>query len=338
MVTDLRPSPELGATERKGLRMRLTVSMIVPVYNASAYLDLTIPTFLAAVEAWPGAELIIVDNGSSDGSWEYVRAIGHPAVRALQKRDAHVGEVRNQGAAVAHGEILVFVDADCLVPPDHLTTVASAFADTGAEAVGAYYAMSPQPSWIEHSWHMMHAPATDGPAAWVPAGNMAIRRQAFERLAGFRGDLTSGEDVDLCYRLEKMGTPVFQDRRIHASHLGNPRTARQFIRKHAWHGEGMLAAGPATLLNRPTVMTLAHWTLVLGGVVLVAVARPSALLSASILVLCLTGVPIVSVLYRSLQKRRFVNPVTSVAAYFLYYIARAISLKRLLWRRLRQSA
>jgi len=311
------------------------MSLIVPVYNACEYLDRTVPTFLAAVEAWPGAELIIVDNGSTDGSWEYVRSIEHPALRVLRKQDAHVGEVRNEGVRAARGEILVFVDADCLVPPEHLVTIAAAFSDSGAEAVGSYYSMSPEPSWIERSWHMMHAPAGDGYAAWVPAGNMAIRRATFERLAGFRRDLTSGEDVDLCYRLERGGTPIFQDRRIRASHLGNPRTATQFIRKHAWHGEGMLAAGRASLFNRPTVMTLVHWTMIVGGVVLVAVSRPPAFLSGGILLLCLTFVPLVSVLFRSLQKRRLVNPLTSGVAYFLYYIARAISLKRLLWRRLR---
>jgi len=304
-------------------------SIIVPVFNALNYLQRTIPVLSSIVEEDPAAELIVVDNGSNDGSWEYLKDVASRKITILREPDVRVGEVRNAGARVARGSTLVFVDSDCLVPDDYLQTVASAFADSGAAAVGAYYSMSLEPNWLERAWYTLHAPVSDGYTTWVPAGNLAVRKAVFDALGGFRGDLSSGEDVEFCTRLQSQGTPVYQSRGIVSHHLGNARKVGDFVRQQAWHGEGMLAAGSRHRSNRPLLMTLLHWSAVGLAVTSVVLTRQPLPTGMLIIVLSAMLIPAATVIFRGIQKRRIVNPVTGSVAYFLYYLARGISLFRI---------
>ena len=304
-------------------------SIVVPVFNALSYLKVTIPVLRTLVEQSPGAELILVDNGSTDGSWEYLQGISSPSVKVLREPDAKVGEVRNTGVRIARGSTLVFVDSDCLVPKDYLLAIESAFSESHASAVGAYYSMSPEPNWLERAWHTLHAPPADGFAAWVPAGNLAVRKSVFDALGGFRADLSSGEDVELCARLQSEGTPVYQSRSIVSHHLGNAQKVGDFVRKHAWHGEGMIDIGNRSRLTRPLVMTLAHWSLVSLTTVAVVVTRQPLIIGVLSIALSSLAIPAATMMFRSFQKRRIVNPITGSAVYFLYYMARGISLFRI---------
>ena len=303
-------------------------TIVVPCYNALHYLRKTLPALLSLVESNPAVELVLVDNGSTDDTWEFLSSHRHARLRVLQNPDALVGEVRNSGARLARGERLVFVDADCLVPCNYLEEIDSAFARSGAAAVGAYYAMSPDPNWLERAWHSLHAPSHEGFVRWVPAGNLAVKKLVFDSIGGFRSDLSSGEDVDLCRRLSECGERVFQSTSIVSHHLGNAKQIRTFVRKHAWHGEGMLAAQGRGRLNRPLLMTLSHWGLLACASVVVAAIRPGLPEGAAILVAAGLVIPAITVGFRSLQKQRWINPVTGCAAYFLYYVSRGISLTR----------
>jgi glycosyltransferase involved in cell wall biosynthesis len=284
------------------------------------------------VASTSGAELIFVDNGSTDGSWERISAYECEHTKSVLAPGVNVGEVRNVGARLATGSVLVFVDSDCLVDSDYLKSIDDALKASGASAVGAYYSMSPDPNWLERAWHRLHEPAADGFTTWVPAGNLAVKTDLFWSVGGFRSDLISGEDVDLCRRIEAKGTPVFQSMRIVSRHLGNAQKVRDFIRKHAWHGEGMIAAEGRRRLSRPLIMTATHWMLVVGTVALVLMIRPPPLRSAITIIIALSLIPVLTVVYRSIQKRRFIEPISGAAAYALYYLARGISLIRLMSR------
>jgi GT2 family glycosyltransferase len=309
-----------------------TFSIIVPVFNALAYLEHTATALRDLVDTTPDAELIFVDNGSTDGSWEKVKSLECENTKTIRKPDVNVGEVRNAGALMAAGSVLVFVDADCLVDSDYLESIRAAMEQSGAAAVGAYYSMSPDPNWLERSWHRLHEPDANGFTSWVPAGNLAVRADVFRSIGGFRADLSSGEDVDLCRRIEATGTPVYQSMSIVSRHLGNAQKASDFIRKHAWHGEGMIAAEGRRRLSRPLIMTVAHWVLIVATVALVLALRQPPVRSALLILLAVSTIPAVTVAYRSIQKRRFIEPISGVAAYALYYLARGVSLIRLLSR------
>jgi glycosyltransferase involved in cell wall biosynthesis len=303
-------------------------SIVVPAYNALGYLQQTLPALLVLVEMNRGVELILVDNGSTDGTWDFVRAAEHPRFICLKRPDVRVGEVRNSGARLARGRILVFVDADCLIEGNYLEEIDKAFAESGAAAVGAYYSMSPSPNWLERSWHFLHAPSGSGFVRWVPAGNLAVRRDVFEAAGRFRSDLRSGEDVEFCRRLHDHGGRVYQSTGIISRHLGNAQRIMDFVRKHAWHGEAMLAVPGESRLSRPLLMTVGHWVLLAVSLAYTLTVRPGVLRSVLIIAAAGLAMPVITVGFRSVQKRRLINPVTGTVAYFLYYFARGLSLLR----------
>jgi glycosyltransferase involved in cell wall biosynthesis len=108
------------------------MSVVVPVYNGCATLERCIEAVLAS--GWDDRELIVVDDGSTDGSAEL--ALRHPVFLLRFDRNRGAAAARNGGARLARGEILFFLDADVVVEPDTLGRVVASFAGApGASAL-----------------------------------------------------------------------------------------------------------------------------------------------------------------------------------------------------------
>jgi glycosyltransferase involved in cell wall biosynthesis len=95
----------------------MTVSVIIPCYNAEPYLAQTIGSVLAQTR--PPDELIVVDDGSTDNSFAIAESFGD-GVRVLSKRSGSASETRNYGASFATGDALMFLDADDVLGPTAL--------------------------------------------------------------------------------------------------------------------------------------------------------------------------------------------------------------------------
>jgi glycosyltransferase involved in cell wall biosynthesis len=93
------------------------VSVIIPAYNAAA----TLPETLASVLAQRAVDLdvVVVDDGSTDGTGEVAAQLGAP-VRVIRQENAGVGAARNRGVDVARGRWVAFIDSDDLWEPDKL--------------------------------------------------------------------------------------------------------------------------------------------------------------------------------------------------------------------------
>ena len=110
------------------------LSIVIPAYNEEAVLEQTLRTLLASVEAIGAPyEVIVVDDASTDRTAEIARSFG-VAVVSINLRK--ISAVRNAGARAAQGEMLIFVDADTLVPPEALASAVEAF-QQGAVGGGA---------------------------------------------------------------------------------------------------------------------------------------------------------------------------------------------------------
>ncbi|HYE91583.1 MAG TPA: glycosyltransferase [Terriglobales bacterium] len=94
------------------------VSVVIPCYDGERFVGEAIASVLAQTHG--ALELIVVDDGSTDGSVERVRAIADPRVRLVTQANAGVAAARNRGAAAACGEYLAFLDQDDLWRPDKL--------------------------------------------------------------------------------------------------------------------------------------------------------------------------------------------------------------------------
>src|SRR5512145_736512 len=127
-------------------------SIIIPAYNASGTIRKCL-TALCASGA-PG-EIIVVDDGSTDGTASLAEA---PGVQVLRlPRSCGPGAARNHGARHAEGETLFFVDADVAVAADAIAEGHRTLAATGAAAVfGSYDAQPSAPGIVSQFRNLLH--------------------------------------------------------------------------------------------------------------------------------------------------------------------------------------
>lgn len=115
--------------------MSTKVSVIVPVYNTSGYLRKCIDSLIDQSIS-DDYEIIIIDDGSTDGSAEicdYYSEIEN--IYVLHKENGGLSDARNRGIEEAHGDYLTFVDSDDYVEKDYLKTLCDAADETGADMV-----------------------------------------------------------------------------------------------------------------------------------------------------------------------------------------------------------
>ena len=165
-------------------------------------------------------EIIVVVDGSTDGTAEALRTLG-PRVRVLEQENRGPAAARNTGARAATGELLIFVDDDMQCVPELVREhVAAHCANRQAGCgefvgLGAIYAAPESPRWlaVEHFNRGLGAPYLsqhDHPGqAWPENvwsfGNTSIRRRVLERVGGFDERFRMREDGELGVRLRAAG-------------------------------------------------------------------------------------------------------------------------------------
>lgn len=93
-------------------------SIVMPLWNKRHVLADTVASVLG--QSWPGFELVVVDDGSTDGSADLVASFDDPRIRMLTQANAGPGPARNAGIEAARHDWIAFLDADDLWLPDHL--------------------------------------------------------------------------------------------------------------------------------------------------------------------------------------------------------------------------
>ncbi|NNF38887.1 MAG: glycosyltransferase [Gemmatimonadetes bacterium] len=198
----------------------------MPVLNGMSLL----PQSVAALEGsdidptlW---RLLVVDDGSTDGTADWVREQGHDVV-TVAGGPLGPGAARNLGAARAEGDLLLFVDADVCVHPDALRRFLRRFdrePRLGA-AFGAYDARPTAPGFVSQYRNLYHRyvhlrGAGDAETFWAGCG--AVRREVFASVGGFdieRFPRPQIEDIELGYRIRDAGWRIALDPDIQSTHL-----------------------------------------------------------------------------------------------------------------------
>lgn len=199
------------------------ISIIVPAYNAREHLDRCLDALLAS--SYTSCEIIVVDDGSTDNTAELARAKGVTVVE--RTRQAGPGAARSEGALRAKGEILLFVDADVLVTEETVALVAKRFTQNpDVDALfGSYDDTPAEEDFLSQyknlSHHYVHQQSgEDAVTFWAGCG--AVRKEVFDRAAGFdqeRYPVPSIEDIELGYRMKKMGCKILLDKALQVKHL-----------------------------------------------------------------------------------------------------------------------
>ena len=115
----------------------VVLSIVIPVYNTANYLESCLSSVLAG--DWADCEILLVDDGSTDGISPGLcdrLSEAHPGlVRVIHQENLGLGGARNSGLEAARGEYLFFLDSDDTIPPHALTTLKEAIRKTGAEII-----------------------------------------------------------------------------------------------------------------------------------------------------------------------------------------------------------
>jgi cellulose synthase/poly-beta-1,6-N-acetylglucosamine synthase-like glycosyltransferase len=232
-----------------------TVSCVVPVLDDAARLRRCLASIARSEYPVQCREVIVVDNGSRDGSDRVALEAG---ARLLTCPGLRVSGLRNRGAAAAHGEILAFIDADHEIDPGWMACAADDLSRPAVGAVGAPYLAPAEVTWVQRTFdRMRHQRSGCFEAEWLASGNLAVWRREFERLHGFDEGLETCEDYDLCQRLRAGGLRLLSDDRLKSVHYGDPATLRQLFRTQLWQGRDNLRAslrGPLTLRGLPSLL------------------------------------------------------------------------------------
>lgn len=117
------------------------ISVIIPAYNAETYLEPCVRSVLQ--QTYQNLEILLIDDGSTDKTWEVCRALAaaDSRVRPIRKENGGVSSARNAGIEAASGAMLLFVDGDDELKENGLEALIEAQQRTGADIVAAWYDM-----------------------------------------------------------------------------------------------------------------------------------------------------------------------------------------------------
>jgi len=224
-------------------------SIIIPTHNRKETLRRSLSA--AIVQDYLNYEVIVVDDGSSDGTGEMVRR-EFPHVRCIrQEPNRGPATARNQGIKVATGEITAFTDDDCLLPPNFLSRLADGYCRyPEAVGVGGYLeapdALLQTNPFACYEAYVTHQVYQAGPEEYLggfecPAGgtnSMSYRKVVLLEVGGFDETFpyAAGEDADLKWRVVQRGYRLLYVP-VKVTHL-QPYQFRSFWRQYRRHGRG----------------------------------------------------------------------------------------------------
>jgi glycosyltransferase involved in cell wall biosynthesis len=207
----------------------LKVSVVIPLFNKAKYIERTLRSVLA--QTYNDFEIIVVDDGSEDGSDRIVEAIKDPRIRLIRQENAGPGSARNRGIELAQGQFIAFLDADDLWLPGKLhdqTTFMLKHPEVGLSATNYIIlgGATDKPQWRlppEQSWWIcstsIFTAYVKGFKPCTPA--VMVTTAAIRDAGGFPTNVLSGEDV---YTWFKVGvrTQVAFGRDVHVHVWSDP--------------------------------------------------------------------------------------------------------------------
>jgi glycosyltransferase involved in cell wall biosynthesis len=217
------PPPKPAAPDERFFRgdHPLRISVVLPATNESVLLQRTVEQFVATLPA--DSEVIVVDNGSTDGCADFLAVGGYPNVHLISSAaPLGVSAARNRGLALARGEVVVFSDAHMDLPerwweplvrtlnlPD-VGIAAPGIGVMGRPERGAACGQRIANNTLRLEW-LPFKSAAPSPVPTLGGGFMAMRRETLERAGSFDEGMPQwgSEDLEICLRYWLLGYEVW---------------------------------------------------------------------------------------------------------------------------------
>lgn len=174
------------------------IDVVCAAYDAEPTLAETLASI--AAQTLPAARVIVVDDGSTDGTAALAEVRG---AEVLRRPHAGVAAAQNAGIAASRADLLAFIDADDLWPQDKLAQQARLLAESDADGVLGLFETFACPTLAPERRAQIAADATLQPA-WL-TGALLVRRAAFDRVGGFDEGLAAGHAIDWFDRARRAG-------------------------------------------------------------------------------------------------------------------------------------
>jgi glycosyltransferase involved in cell wall biosynthesis len=300
-----------------------TVSIIIPAKNEAEYLGECLASLSELDFPKERYEVIVADNGSDDNTVSIAEKYSAKVVDLPDEQT--ISAVRNGGVVEAFGDILVFLDADCTVSIDWLLCAEPYFQREDVSCFGSSPIIPEKATWVEKTWFLVRKSEQQVfERQWQESTNMFISKEIFNKAGGFNEKLATCEDVDLSYRLLKLGK-IISDSRIAAIHHRDPKTIKEFFLKEKWRGKsnysGLFQHG-VKLSELPSLLLPLYFS----GLLFIAIGTllfgPS--LAVSLVFFIMAQLPILGLTWLKIRKSFSIRKYFQLLwLYNVYFLARA---------------
>lgn len=188
-----------------------SVSIILPAHNEERWIEACLESILK-IDNYSDKEVIVVDDASTDRTSEILEQF--PVIIIRNERPVGPSSARNIGVKRAEGEIVVFIDAHCIVDdPEWIQKFVRSFRDPKVGAVGGYFRRDHNKSRLSLTIRQ-----SKSRLRLIKSANAAYRKAVFEQVGGFDPSMEWGGDAALTFKVHKSGWKIVHSRDIMIVH------------------------------------------------------------------------------------------------------------------------
>ena len=194
----------------EGLANTVTFSIVIPAYNASKTLSQCLESLVKQTDKFKNFEIIVVDDGSTDETPQIVK--GFQGVKLISQQNQGPAVARNKGAEEAEGDIIIFIDSDCVAFPNWIEEMLKPFKKDPevAGVKGAYKTRQNELAarFVQYEYEDKYDKMKkDKYIDFIDTYSAAFKREVFLEMGGYDTEfpVACAEDAEFSYRLSKKG-------------------------------------------------------------------------------------------------------------------------------------